>query len=110
MKKTFLCAMALVLLTSLSFAQRGRVAGGVSPGVRFPNAGAVSPHAGANPNSLGMPHGGALPSATTGRTAATVKPNATVNPQATTVKPNTETVEPDRVILPDAHIGPGPDR
>jgi len=110
MKKIFLCAMSLALLTSLGFAQRGRAVGSVTPGVRFPNAGAVSPHAGVNPNSLGLPHGGMLPNAASGKTASTVKPNATNNPRATTVKPNSETVQPDRVDLPDAHIGPGPDR
>jgi len=110
MKKILMCAMSLALLTSLSFAQRGRVAGGAAPGVRFPNAGAVSPHTGVNPNALGMPHGGVLPNATSGKTVSTVKPNATDNPKATTVKPNAETVQPDRVILPDAHTGPGPDR
>jgi hypothetical protein len=110
MKNIFLCAMSLALLTSLSFAQRGRAIGGGVGGTRFPTAGAISPHAGVNPNSIGMPHGGVLPNATTGKTTSTVKPNATNNPKATTVKPNAETVEPDRVILPDSHTGPGPDR
>jgi len=110
MKKILLCAMALALLTSLSFAQRGRAMGGGPTGVRSPNAGAVSPHAGVNPNSLGMPHGGVLPNAATAKTSTTVKPNATVNPKSTTVNPNAKTVQPDRVTLPDAHVGPGPDQ
>ena len=109
MKKILVCGMLLGLLTSVSFAQRGRLSsGGTIPGARLPNA--TSTHVGVNQNSLGLPHGGVLPRATAGKTSKTTSPNATNNPRATTVRPNSETIQPDNVKLPDAHTGPGPDR
>ena len=107
MKRLIVCGMLLGLLTTVSFAQRGRAIGGATAGARIPNVGAISPHAGINPNSVGLPHGGVLPNATTSKTPKTITPNATINPKAGTVRPNSETVRPDRVTLPDAHIGPG---
>jgi hypothetical protein len=109
MKKILVCGILLGLLTTVSFAQRRALStGGTIPGARLPNA--TSTHIGMNPNSLGLPHGGVLPSATAGKASKTTTPNSTNNPRATTVKPNSETIQPDNVKLPDARTGPGPDQ
>jgi hypothetical protein len=117
MKKVLVCGMLLGLLTSVSYAQRGRAAGGVGTTVRMPNVMPVSPTAGMNPNSISKGHDGVLPNATTGKNPKPLTPNATtdptaktVGPDAKTVGPNTVTPVPDRVIMPDAQTGPGPDR
>jgi len=118
MKKVLVCGMLLGLLTSVSFAQRGRAIGGVGTSARIPNVGPVSPNASINPNSISTGHDGVLPNATTpGKNPNRAGPNATfdptaqtVGPTAKTVGPNTVTTVPDRVITPDAHTGPGPDR
>ena len=118
MKKVLVCGMLLGLLTSVSFAQRGRAVGGVGQGARTPNVGPVSPNARMSPNAIGVEHDGVLPNATTtGKNPKPLTPNATtdptaktVDPAAKTVGPNSETTVPDRVITPDAHTGPGPDR
>jgi hypothetical protein len=120
MKKILLCGMMLGLLTAVSWAQRGRTigGGGITSGARIPNAGAISPHAGMNPNAMTMPHGGVFSSATTAPNAVTttsknpkrVTPNATFDPTASTVGSHTENSSPDRVVLPDAHTGPAPER
>jgi hypothetical protein len=109
MKKLLVCGMLLGLLTSLSFAQRGRAYGGVGTSARIPNVGPVSPNARTSPNAIGTGHDGVAPNATTGKNPKHSAPNATADPTARTVGPNTGTV-PDRVITPDAPTGPGPDR
>lgn len=113
MKKLLVCGMLLGLLTGVSYAQRGRTVGGVGPSAaRFPNVGPVSPHAGVNPNSIGMAHGGVLPNATTttSKTPKTITPNATFDPKAQTVGPHATTTAPVHGTLPNAHIGPGADQ
>jgi len=117
MKKVLVCGMLLGLLTSVSYAQRGRAAGGVGTTVRMPNVMPVSPTAGINPNSINKGHDGVLPNATTGKNPKPLTPNAatdptakTVGPDAKTVGPNTVTTVPDRVIMPNANTAPGPDR
>jgi hypothetical protein len=118
MKKVLVCGMLLGLLTSVSFAQRGRAIGGVGTSARIPNVGPVSSTARINPNSINKGHDGVLPNATTpGKNPKPLTPNATtdptartVDPTAKTVGPNTVTTVPDRVITPDANTGPGPDR
>lgn len=112
MKKLLICGMLLGLLTSVSYAQRGRsVGGGIgTSGARLPNVGPISPHAGVNPGSIGLPHGGVLPNATTSKTSKTTTPNATVNPKAQTVGPHANTTAPTRGTLPNAHTGPGADQ
>src|SRR5215469_9017148 len=110
MKKLLICGMLLGLLTSLSYAQRGRAVGGHgvgTVGARMPNADPVSPHAGMNPSAIGIAHGGVLPNArTAGETPRTIAPNATINPKARTVGPNSVTTPPNKVNLPNAHTGP----
>ncbi|MGA2688930.1 MAG: hypothetical protein ABSE85_12755 [Candidatus Korobacteraceae bacterium] len=117
MKKVLVCGMLLGLLTSVSFAQRGRAIGGVGTSARIPNVGPVSPTARINPNSINTGHDGVLPNATTGKNPKPLTPNATtdptaktVGPDAKTIGPNTVTTVPDRVITSDANTGPGPDR
>jgi hypothetical protein len=114
MKKLLICGMLLGLLTTVSYAQRGRAVGGIgTTGARLPNAGTVSPHVGITPNAVGMPHGGVLPNATTttSKTTRTVTPNATSNPAARTVGPNTVTTPPPTTVtMPNAHTGPSADQ
>ncbi|HKD84072.1 MAG TPA: hypothetical protein VKB58_04945 [Terriglobales bacterium] len=113
MKKLLICGMLLGLLTSVSYAQRGRSVGGIgTSGARVPNVGPISPHAGVNPDSIGMPHGGVLPNArtTSGKTSKTTTPNATSDPKAQTVGPHANTTSPTRGTLPNARIGPGADQ
>lgn len=115
MKKILVCGMMLGLLTAVSWAQHGRAIarGPIAGGGRISSIGA--PNA-VNPSAVGMPHAGVLPSATkapnavttTSKTPNTVKPNATFDPNASTVGSHAETSAPNRVMLPDAHTGPGP--
>lgn len=116
MKKIVICGMMLGLLTAVSWAQRGRpVARGPISGGRI---GSVSPNVGMNPSAVSMSHGGIAPNAatrpnavtTTGKNPNTVKPNATMDPTASTVGSHTGAGTPDRVITPDAHSGPPPER
>lgn len=111
MKKVLVCGTLLGLLTSISFAQRGRTVGGLSgPTARIPKVGPVSPNATISPNSIGNGHDGILPNATTiGKTPKTVDPIATTDPTAKTVGTRTVT-GPATVTLPDARPNPGPDR
>ncbi len=118
MKKVLVCAMLLGLLTSVSYAQRGRAVRGAGATARMPNVMPVSPTAGINPSAVSKGHDGVLPNATTtGKNPKPLTPNATTDPTAKTVAPNAKTVGPnpvttvpDRVITPDANTGPGPDR
>ncbi len=107
MKKLLVCGMLLGLLTSLSFAQRGRAIGGVGTSARVPpSIGTISPNARVNPSSISIGHGGILPNATTmGKTPKTITPNATTNPRARTIKPDATAPRPD-VTVPNAHISP----
>jgi hypothetical protein len=89
MKKLLVCGMLLGLLTSLSFAQRGRAYGGVGTSARIPNVGPVSPNARTSPNAIGTGHDGVAPNATTGKNPKHSAPNATADPTARTVGPNT---------------------
>ena len=116
MKKLIICGVMFGLMTGVSFAQRGRAAGGVGPAVggvgptaRISNS---APAMGTTPNAVTTRHGSTAPNAVSGSThAKTVTPNATngasstsVTPNAgnaTTVSPNANTV-PDRAINPDA--------
>ena len=65
MKKLFVLGMLLGLLTSLSFAQRGRAVG-MGPTARGPigaNVGPMSPSARINPNAVTVGHDGISPNA-----------------------------------------------
>jgi hypothetical protein len=120
MKKVLVCGMLLGLLTSVGYAQRGHAVGGVGPAARtMPNVGPVSPNARINPGAISTgPHATTVgPQATTvEKNPNRVAPNATTDPTAKTVGPEATNVGahtvtvPDRVITPDAHQGPGPDR
>jgi hypothetical protein len=108
MKKILICGMLLGLLTTMSFAQRGRAAGGVGPAVGASNA---APMAHTMPNAVPVPHQGVSPNAVgpSGKTK-TIAPNATATPAASsttspnaksTTAPDTRNV-PNRVTMPDA--------
>ena|SRR5664279_1403149 len=119
MKKILLCGMLLGLLSTMSFAQRGRVMGGAGPTARTPNA-RMSPnatnvgHDGIAPNATANTQTRVHPNATTGNTPNTVGPNASTGNRATAVGPDAATGRtattvspnandtPDRVITPDA--------
>ncbi|HSY10820.1 MAG TPA: hypothetical protein VK976_01395 [Verrucomicrobiae bacterium] len=122
MKKILICGMMLGLLTTVSFAQRGRTVGGVRPtatGPRMAPVAPMAPMASAAPNAVSNSRGSVAPSsvnssthaktatpnaASTPSTAKTVTPNpnaASTSPTAKTVTPNANTV-PDRTMLPDA--------
>jgi len=89
MKKLLVCGMLLGLLTSVSYAQRGRAIGGVGAsanvGARFPSITPASPAARVNPNSVTTGHAGAVTNAE--KNPSTVKPNATSNHIASPVGP-----------------------
>jgi hypothetical protein len=117
MKQVLVCGMLLGLLTTVSFAQRGHAVGGVGTNPGITNVGPVSPIARPSPNAITVPHEGVAPNATTvEKNPSRVAPNATSDPTAKTVAPTANTVGttpgtvPDRVILPNAQNGPGPDR
>ncbi len=95
MKKVLVFGVLLGLLTTVSWAQRGRTVGGVGPTARLPGATRMPP------NAVGIPHRGIAPNATSTGTGKTVKPNATAGQTAKTVGPNA-TKLPHRVVLPDA--------
>ena len=102
MKQVLLCGMLLALLTSVSFAQRGRAVGGVGPTARLgapnvrmgPDAVGIAPSTGIPPSAR---IGGVAPNATrVAPNAIPVAPHATtVAPNATTVAPNAKTVAPN---------------
>ena len=60
MKKILICGMLLGLLSTLSFAQRGRATGGVGPTVGMSN---TAPMAHTMPNAVPVPHQGISPNA-----------------------------------------------
>ena len=121
MKRALICGMLLGLLPGLAFAQRGRMAGGVSSGARLGpsatvgNVGPMSPNARINPNAISLGHDGVSPNARPiGSQTKTVTPSATNSKTAHTVGADPQTV-PDRVQLPDARpiggeTGVGPDQ
>ena len=106
MKKILICGMMLGLLTTVSFAQRGRTVGGVRPtatGPRMAPVAPMAPMASAAPNAVSNSRGSVAPSSVNSSThAKTATPNAASTPStAKTVTPNANTV-PDRTMLPDA--------
>ena len=108
MKKLIICGMLLGFLSTLSFAQRGRAAGGAGPAVGMSNA---APVAHTTPNAIPVPHQGVSPNAVgpNGK-ATTVAPNAAATPNASpTTSPNAKSTTapdarnvPNRVTMPDA--------
>jgi hypothetical protein len=97
MKKVIICGMVLGLLSTVSFAQRGRAAGGTAPTARMPNAAPMSqPMApvARTPNAAAPNHDGVTPNAVSGSNhSQTVSPNAKSNSGASatqTVSPNAE--------------------
>lgn len=110
MKKLITCGMLLGLLSTVSFAQRGRAAAGVGPSAGMSNS---APMARSMPNAVTTSHQGVAPSAVApNHRAKTVAPNAASTPNAkgtTTVAPNAKSATaPDarsvhnRVMVPDA--------
>jgi len=108
MKKILICGMLLGLLTSVSFAQRGRLGnGGAVAGARLPNTWTMGRGVSNNPSQIGISpnaqRSGVQPNVTTGP-ATTVAPKAktTVAPDARTN--GSETVAPNpKTDAPDAH-------
>jgi hypothetical protein len=115
MKKILICGMLLGFLTAVGWAQR------VAPGVRtpiavghggvgtmgMPGVGAASmSHAGVYPGAATRPNAVTTPS----KSPKTIKPNAASDPRPSTVDSHTETVKPNRPILPNSHDGVGPNQ
>lgn len=94
MKKVLVCGMLLGLLTSVSFAQRGRTMGGFGPTARGPSPTATTPPMTAHSPDSVIP-GSVLSNTTHAPTATTVgkdpnaRPNATFSPTAVPGQPNT---------------------
>ena len=120
MKKIMICGMMLGLLTTVSFAQRGRTVGGARPAATSPRmapAAPMTPMATTTPNAVSNGRSDVAPNSvnssthaktvtpdatSTPSTAKTVTPSAASTPPMTkTVTPNANTV-PDRTMLPDA--------
>lgn len=133
MKKIFVCGILLGLLTTVSFAQRGRAAGGVGPAAGIPTTGTIAPNAripdaatinrGVSPSAVPTsPHAPIVgPNVASHPDTPTVSPNAASGGNSKTVAPNAEsapdhvispnantTTSPDARTLPDAHTGTGP--
>jgi hypothetical protein len=118
MKKVLICGMLLGLLTSVSFAQRGRTVGSIGPAARGasigPNIGPMGSNARINPSAINVGHDGIAPNARpVGAVTPTVSPNAGKSGTTTSVGPNAGRHVPDQgvppvspTIRPNAGIGP----
>ncbi|MGC2110892.1 MAG: hypothetical protein WA655_15330 [Candidatus Korobacteraceae bacterium] len=117
MKKVLICGMLVGLLSTVSFAQRGRTVGGIGPAARGasigPNIGPMSPSARVNPSAISLGHDGVAPNARpVGAVPSTVSPNAGKSRSTTSVGPNSKTIPgqamppSSRTIGPDTGIGP----
>jgi hypothetical protein len=99
MKKVLLCGMLLGLLTSVSFAQRGRMIG-AGPTARMPTPSMPATPI-MHPNAVDSTHG--MPAnATVPANATTVDKNPNTNPSRPTAvgDPTAKTVSPDADRLP----------
>ena len=87
--KLIACFMLLGLLSSMSFAQRARLAtGGTTPGARLPNASTLGRGTTHTPIPAPSAPQKTQPNAATSPAARTVGPNANTTPNRVTPPPN----------------------
>lgn len=112
MKKLLICGMLLGLLSSVSFAQRGRSVAGVGPSANTTGISGMPSHTPFNPNAVGVNHGGVMPNArTVGSQPSTVpssatRSNTTAIPSSTRTAPSKVTGPDARTVNPDTGLGP----